>query len=275
MSSIHIRHSVIESVANFEVATPLTKSLYDCLRFAAGAPFSRAYRGRLRWLLETREWEAEHIAAADLRRKALVVPGTGAIYVAVSKAANTSLSFILSTRRGVNENNVHKKRFAPLRLVDTGRTLGDLANQAVPIFTFVRHPIARFWSAFADKIVNARKNLPTERRPGRNDPLFGLVTPEDLIEYIANTPVTEIEEHFRPQWSSTGVERLPITFIGKVETIDRDLKELIARGFLTPEQVERLPRFNATRSPVLDTRDQINERLREIYRKDLEVFGYS
>ena len=193
MSSIYIRRSVIESVANFDAlaGTLLTKSLYNGLRFAAGAPFSRAYRGRLRWLLETREWEAQGVAAADLRRKALVVPGTGAIYLAVSKAANTSLSFILSTKRGVNESNVHKKRFAPLRLVDTGRTLGDLAEGADQIFTFVRHPIARFWSAFTDKIVNARKKAPTGgRRRRRHDPLAGLVTPEDLIEYIANTPVT-------------------------------------------------------------------------------------
>jgi len=62
----------------------------------------------------------------------------------VSKAANTSLSFILATKRGVDASNVHKKRFAPERLVDSGRTLSDLADGATPIFTFVRHPIARF-----------------------------------------------------------------------------------------------------------------------------------
>jgi len=251
-------------------------SVYNFIRFAAAAPFSRAYRGRLRWLLETKQWEDRGVAATDIKRKALVVPGTGAVFIAVSKVANTSLHFMLSTKLGVNSRNVHSKRFAPQRLVDTDRTLSDLANSATPIFTFVRHPIDRFWSAYSDKIAKPGGKNRVRRAIGAhlgrvpNDP----IDPEDVVRYLSTTPVTLIDEHFRPQWSCTGVEYLPIAFVGKLETIGSDMKELVARGFLTAEQAQRLPRFNSTRYRVRSNKKNINETLRGIYRKDMELFNY-
>jgi len=250
--------------------------LYNFIRFAAAAPFSRAYRGKLRWLLETKQWEDRGIAATDIKRKAIVVPGTGAVFIAVSKVANTSLSFILSTRPGINSRNPHSKRFGPQRLVDTNRTLSDLANGLTPIFIFVRHPIDRFWSAYTDKIANSGEKNPQRRAIGAHlgrapgDP----IDPGDVVRYLSTTPVRLIDEHFRPQWSCTGVEYLPIAFVGKLETIGSDMKELVARGFLTDEQQQRLPRFNSTKYRVRSNEKDINETLRQIYRKDMELFDY-
>lgn len=244
--------------------------LYDFTRFAAAAPFSLAYRGRLRWLLETRQWEARGVAAVDIRRKALVVPETGAVFIAVSKVANTSLSYILSTKPGVKANNVHKKRFAPQRLVDTGRSLSDLAKGSTPIFTFVRHPIDRFWSALANQGGRLKRAV----HAGAKQPPSGPVDPMDVIRYLRDTPVPLIDEHVRPQFSCTGAECLPMAFVGKLETIGADMKELVARGYLTSEQAQRLPRFNAAEHRPPSNKGEIDEALRKIYRKDMELFDY-
>lgn len=250
--------------------------LYDAIRFAAAAPFSSGYRGRYRWLLETKHWEDRGVAANDLKRKTFIVPCTGAIFIAVSKVANTSLSIILSTKSGVRPRNVHGKRFGPQRLVDTNRTLNDLVNDSPPIFTFARHPIDRFWSAYSDKIDTSQLRSPVRRgisaRLGRAPE--DSITPEDVVHYLSITPVTLIDEHFRPQWSCTGVEHLPISFVGKLETIGTDMAELVARGFLTAEQAGKLPHSNKSKIQKGSNNRIFNEELRKLYRKDMELFGY-
>lgn len=249
---------------------------YDYLRFAAAAPFSRRYRGRFRWHLDTKKWERMGIAASDIRRKVYIVPDTGAVFIAVSKAANTSLSFILSTKRGVRPDNVHRRPFSPERYVDTGKCLSDLAGGSTPIFTFVRHPVARFWSAYSDKVAHSRRKgrirgaVATGAGKSPPEPL----DPYDVITYLSNTPTIDIDEHFRPQWSCTGIEHLPIGYVGKVETIADDLKELVDRGFLTPEQAQRIPHLNAgiPREPAIKA--EFDMVLREFYRKDMDLLGY-
>ena len=42
----------------------------------------------------------------------------------------------------------------------------------------------------------------------------------------------DMNEHIRPQWACTGFEKLPINFVGRVETMQNDVIKLFEMGYL-------------------------------------------
>ena len=126
------------------------------LRYSLASPFSQVYSAKKRWFLERDEWESLGIAQTDMRRKTYVVSRTGAVCVTVSKCANTTLKFMLHRADMNDPRSVHTKDHFLTRLIDTGRTLNDLLDGSERIFTFARHPVSRFWSAYFTKIFNVQ-----------------------------------------------------------------------------------------------------------------------
>ena len=139
---------------------PVLKSISDIgdrIFMTAAAPFSSAYSAKKRWRQEREEWEALGIAQTEIARKIYVVPRTGAVCITVSKCANTSIKYMLyPPNREIQ--NAHQQDYLLTRLTDTGLTLNDLVNGEHRVFTFVRHPVSRFWSAYFDKIFKAPQN---------------------------------------------------------------------------------------------------------------------
>lgn len=251
--------------------------IWTLTRFSVAAPFSLRYRAKQRWFLERHEWERLGIAQADLARKTYVVPETGAVCITVSKSANTTLKFMLHSSPEIEERHVHTKDHRLTRLTDRGITLGDLARGDQRIFTFVRHPIARFWSGYKDKIFGRSPTSPINaavaaffcQEPRSDFP------PEMVLEYVRATSPVDLDEHIRPQWSCTGVEKIPLDFVGRVENMADDIRRLHEQGLLTKRHVDRYGHLHVSKS-TLPTRDtsRIDALIRDIYARDMEIFAY-
>ena len=162
------------------------------------------------------------------------------------------------------------------RLIDAGLTLNDLLDGSHRLFTFVRHPVARFWSCYLTRFLNRRENSKIVRAiadyagmPERSD-----FPPELVLDYVKDTSPVTMDEHIRPLWSCTGIERLPIDFIGRVETMEEDVRTLLDMGFLDAGHVGRFKHLNRSAGAEFPDKARIDRIIRDVYARDMELFGY-
>jgi hypothetical protein len=252
------------------------KNTLTGLRYSLAAPFSKVYSIKRRWLRERDEWEALGIAQTDMRRKIYSVPHTGAVCITVSKCANTTLKFMLHGPDMDDPRGVHAKDHLLTRLIDSGLTLNDLSDGSKKIFTFARHPVSRFWSGYLTRVFDRRKpNAITLVISSRFKlPISNTYPPETVLEYIRSTSPIDIDEHLRPQWACTGIERLPINFIGRVETMNHDVMKLLEMGYLDQGQAQRYQHLNKSSTRDIPDKARIDKIIRDVYAKDMELFGY-
>lgn len=246
------------------------------LRYSAVAPFSRVYAAKKRWLRESGEWEALGIAQSEMRRKVYVVPRTGAVCITVSKCANTTLKYMLYPEGKEVARDVHGDDHMLTRLIDAGLTLNDLLDRSHRVFTFVRHPVARFWSCYMTRILNGRENSNIVREiagyagvPARSD-----FPPELVLDYVKDASPVTMDEHIRPLWSCTGIERLPIDFIGRVESMENDVGTLLDMGLLDVGHVRRFKHLNRSAGAEFPDKARIDRIIRDVYTRDMELFDY-
>ncbi len=258
-----------------EQAKPVSNA-WNRVRYAVASPFSKAYSAKRRWLREGPAWEAVGIAQADMARKTYVVPRTDAVCITVSKSANTTLKYMLFPPESGEPRRVHNDDHLLRRLTDAGFTLNDLLDGSHRIFTFVRHPVSRFWSAYATKVLHPR---PRNAIVAAMAAHFGVpprpdFPPEMVLDYVRNTPPPEIDEHIRPQWACTAVEKLPMNFIGRVETMRDDILRLRDMGYLDDGHVRRFKHLNPSAARDLPDKARLDADIRAVYAKDMELFGY-
>jgi hypothetical protein len=189
-------------------------SINASVRYALAAPFSPLYAAKKRWLEAAPQWESLGIAQADMRRKTYVVPETGAVCITVSKCANTTLKFMLGPAEMTVPRHVHGRDHLLTRLIDRGLTLNDLLDGSHKVFTFARHPVSRFWSGYFTMVESSKRGgrfkarIRADIASAMNVPIDARFPPELVLEYIGATPPIDIDEHLRPQWSCTGIEKL-------------------------------------------------------------------
>ena len=249
---------------------------WKLVRYTLASPFSRTYSAKRRWLRERDEWERLGIAATDMERKVYVAPRTGAVCITVSKSANTTLKYMLYPPEKGEPRNAHSDDHMLTRLTDTGRTLNDLKDGSHRIFTFVRHPVSRFWSCYDTRVAGRAERSPIVRAVAAH---FGVAPrddfhPEMVLGYIRDTSPVVLDEHIRPQWACTGVERIPINFVGRVESMKEDVLKLREMGYFDDENVKRYRHLNQSSSREKPRDERINDMIREVYAKDMELFGY-
>lgn len=152
------------------------------------------------------------------------------------------------------------------------------------LFTFVREPEARIYSAFTNFFVD-EKNLARRKHwepliahglePGgdlsRNFDAF-----LDYVEHCLSVDPLRTDSHFRPQVYNIAYEQISYSFIGRLEQIDTDLPkafEMGGRPGFPPAQAMG-QRFNksAPRSPDLTPAQR--QRVRKMFAADFEAFGY-
>jgi len=246
------------------------------LRYSLASPFSQVYSAKKRWFQERNEWESLGIAQTDMRRKTYVVSRTGAVCVTVSKCANTTLKFMLHPAHINDPRSVHTEDHFLTRLVDTGRTLNDLLDGSERIFAFARHPVTRFSSAYFTKIFNVRNinYIVSDISAHLGIPKSATYTPEIVLEYINTSSPLDMDEHIRPQWACTGIEKLTINFVGRVETMQYDVIILLEMGYLDVDHVQRFKHLNRSGKHPFPNKERIDRIIRDVYAKDLELFGY-
>ena len=209
------------------------------------------------------------------------LPEFGIIYVKNPKAACSSIMVWLDRMHtGDFEHeftNVHAEHRLPgVREVGYRRVLRMLSGSAYR-FSFVRHPMRRFESAYWDKIA----------RPGRWRPqiqaVLGLpedpdssVTFEQFLEAVEQQdPVTGMNRHWRPQYVNLMHPLLTFDRIGRLETFDSDLERIREEANLphVPLQVRNTSKRKGETS-VYEGRPDLVRRVEAIYAKDFELYDY-
>jgi len=247
------------------------------LRSLIAAPFSTKYRTRLAWLREEAEWRSKGVPQSHVTKALLYLEETGAFYIPVPKAANTSvLAAIAKVRDPVLPADGMPAFMTELRnALQVGCVPADFRSGARVAFTVVRHPVDRFWSAYNQAILASREGVFTAAvRNALGLDADRALTPDLVLDYIESQPVEDIDHHFRPQYAICGLEMLPVK-VARCETLAEDLARLADDGHFPKDSLAYVSRLNDRRSADIHDRYRgIDPRIRDVYKRDLAVLEY-
>lgn len=134
-------------------------------------------------------------------------------------------------------------------------------------FAFVRNPWTRLASCWSNKIQ------------GRN--AFGLdkklhaelQTFSKFIDFVSTFDLETCNSHFRSQ--SALIDLNEIDFLGRMETFDEDVQIIFKNLNLPCKSVPKANRSRMKGQLSLLYSDVDRERVGDLYRKDVQVFGYN
>lgn len=229
------------------------------------------YGDLTRYMPESRLNEVVHIS-----------PRYGYAYVSNAKAACSTIKLYLSRAEHgdatFSPGNVHRRERLPLlRPCDVSADLrADILAGRVFVFSFVRHPVERLLSAYADKIQGGkpekREILQALGRPAR--PLRQPVTLRAFVEAVLSTPPRHLNAHWRPQVYNLLWGKLPYSFVGKVEALQPDLAEVRGRLGLPDYDLECRNVKAAAAPGIGDLEPDLLDGLLRLYAWDFRAFGY-
>lgn len=157
-------------------------------------------------------------------------------------------------------------------------------DRSAVLFTVTRDPVARAWSAFRalcmERTVRAVQNHLGPMRDHGYDARRGLAYNFDVfMDYVETTlhiDPLQTSAHFRPQVYNLAYGEIPYDYIGKVERLAHDLRNVFDRvgapDFPPEAVIARGLRSKADEAPPLSPVQR--RRLRQIFEKDFEAFGY-
>jgi len=138
-------------------------------------------------------------------------------------------------------------------------------------FAFVRNPWDRLFSAYRFLMAGGWND---DDRRWATENIMAFEGFTDFVERWLTRASAQSMIHFRPQWQfvCSRQARIEIDYLGYLETIEEDFAHVCRR--LGVEA--RLQHKNA--SATADYREQFTDRARsvveEVYREDIELFGY-
>lgn len=242
--------------------------------------FSKEYDLKYRAANEAGQWEREGYNYRELwRHHSLFIKETGSIYIAISKSANSSMRRALSDSTFSEAfDRKRNQRYGIFQLHHLQKTLSDVSAEGIPCMTVVRNPVDRFWSAYQDKVVQYPDyGLASEiaHFHGKDATQRTNISPEMVLDYMEQTPVHQVEEHLRPQWSCCGHGRLSFSLIAKLECLKQDLQRAVDQGLFPKVAANRIVHSNQSRNNVQPTaKQQLQGRIEAYYAKDYSAFDY-
>jgi hypothetical protein len=190
-------------------------------------------------------------------------------YNRVPKAANTSVVFSLAKLKTGKEPTT-------MRVKRSFAKPSDLSEQQVIEFasyfkfTFVREPYSRVLSAYLSKIARGLIKLKRARLSAK--PTFS-----EFCRYLAEGGLYE-NAHWAPQTTLMLIPLSTFDFIGKVESIDSDLRVVLSRlGAPDPASVAMSYSsfVGRARERAGDYYDPDSRKLiAKLYQHDFDTFGY-
>ncbi|WP_083914675.1 sulfotransferase family protein [Alkalispirochaeta alkalica] len=200
-------------------------------------------------------------------------------YFRIPKCANSTITKSLAhydQTVDIGENDTErdiKKKFDNLSVI-TRRNRKNFF-----FFTFVRNPYERILSSYLDKIVwrpsgctKYRKKI-SRRLPSHDSlPSFG-----HFIEYLEKGGLWD-DPHWLPQYAMIPFDVSSLDFIGKVESLDRDLEYVIGKIFGSEAYSGPVTRASGRQNSGSLLKEyydpELERRVHELYCKDFEIFGY-
>ena len=140
------------------------------------------------------------------------------------------------------------------------------------IFTFVRNPLSRLYSCYANKVLDATED-------GGKFPFaaFGMTpntTFDEFVRIVADTPDSHSERHFRSQtWFITANGKLITDFIGKIENFNQDWEELRGKHDLPVSPHNNQSSMGKTDFSAFYTKETYRLVV-DRFQHDIEALGY-
>lgn len=146
-------------------------------------------------------------------------------------------------------------------------------------FTFVRNPYSRLLSGYLHKIVEKsatsdryRAIIDEMKTTAEQTPTFG-----DFIRYLENGGLWK-NPHWVPQTAMLPVQPQHLSFVGKVESIQDDLRTVVDRifgdGTFKESKTRETHRQGASGKLNEFYTPDIQQRVYRLYRDDFEAFSY-
>ena len=220
------------------------------------------------------------IRASRSRYRIWLIEDLGLAYLPVPKAASSSIRQCVYEHLGqtyhgpdwarlTNAKAALKQRF---RHSLTAAQI-DKSRAELHVFSFVRNPLARLYSCYRDKVVNAE-----QRRETCTLAPFGIrfgIDFDTFIRRVAEIPDEQADQHFRSQHCFIIHRGQPLAdFIGHVESFAEDWSSLQERFNLPDIGRNRRLSGPPTALTTLPVSRSTAEVAVERYRQDIELFGY-
>jgi hypothetical protein len=226
------------------------------------------------------------------------LPRHRAIYLAISKVANTRIKRTLSQveNDGAGSRRVHSRKRSGLK---GPRELGIVAfhrlvrDPQTLCFAFVRNPYDRLVSCWADKyqanpLVGGSNKIDAYLHKNRQ---LGLNLPEGaeqtmsfgdfvifVTEQVKSPGTARLDSHWDLQSRIIGVPGIELNFIGKLESFQQDMTRVLdhlgADDAVRQEAMVRV-RPSSRGSCAEYYTDELAARVYRAYEQDFDRFGYS
>lgn len=213
------------------------------------------------------------------------------VYCYIPKVACSKWKKIMAKLVGLTGKSVHKQKFNFLSYHSKADIRYILQNYYK--FLFVREPFERLLSAYRNKLTNqtdiyklyASKIKQSVRvRLGANETssaLHGEFKFEDFISYLIDTHSIrgKIDEHWNHYDNLCHPCEIDFDFIGKYETLSEDAPFVLREAGV--DHLVSFPpiRYTSTRNSLGDYYSKVPRedimRVKKLYRRDLEMFGYN
>ncbi len=206
------------------------------------------------------------------------------VYFRIPKCANSTITATLGYySSGITFQNVSgttansiKNQFP--KLSATRCFTLDRLQKKFFLFTFCRHPVARLYSAYMDKIQSPTRS-PHEyqwiaHRMGKTDKR--LITFDDFICWLEYDGLFS-NPHWIPQTAMLPVSPQRLDFVGKVETLEKDIN-LVIKSIFNINVIDIKNAIGHATNIGSVWEDIINQKLRrriyKLYEQDYVTFGY-
>lgn len=147
------------------------------------------------------------------------------------------------------------------------------------VFTFVRNPYQRIYSAYLDKCVYMGRVDPDYvLEPLRRDLGVGEkpVSFTAFLSYVRERTDDERDLHWRSLYRATAEDLLRSHYIGAIESFDKDFAEVFSILFpdKKPQIIVKNSRRAATEGTPLPTRFELDI-IADVFERDFAFYGYS
>lgn len=147
-------------------------------------------------------------------------------------------------------------------------------------FCFVRNPYDRLLSAYKSKIglpkIKEDRFLPVDEQIRRH---FGypetghVISFQDFVSWIARDE-SQWDDHWEMQTRTLRTDVVSYSFIGRFESIERDLVEVFGRIGVVPIPLEKVNVTPQT-SGVVSYNQELADIVYGLYKPDFDAFGYA
>ena len=199
---------------------------------------------------------------------AIILPQAKLLYIPITKVANRSIKAALADHAGLPYNDPHEADWQKVPLTAVPHHTDHLR------FTFIRNPLDRLLSCYAQKIVLYARQLQLPILFWQYGNLFTAdMSFADFVRAVASIPDPQADRHFLSQHHFIYHDgACLVDFIGRFEQLPHDwnhLRQKVGLGKLAHYNPSSHQPYDQIYTPEL-ARLAANR-----YQKDIELLGYT